>query len=76
MFPKDETPAQVAMKGLSSVQKSQLLVKAEEVGAHVTHGMTNPSLKLSIRKAVLMKHAPEPTDYMGFGKHGAMTYQQ
>ncbi|CAK0895531.1 unnamed protein product, partial [Prorocentrum cordatum] len=76
MFPKDETPAQVAMKGLSSMKKSQLLVKAEEVGAHVTHGMTNPSPKLSIRKAILMKHAPEPTDHMGFGKHGAMTYQQ
>ncbi|CAK0903376.1 unnamed protein product, partial [Prorocentrum cordatum] len=76
MFPKDETPVQVAMKGLSSMKKSQLLAKAEEVGAHVTQGMTNPSLKLSIRKAILMKHTPEPTDYMGFGKHGAMTYQQ
>eukprot|EP00959_Pyramimonas_sp_CCMP1952_P342738 7180166-Pyramimonas_sp.AAC.1 len=64
------------MKGLSSMKKSQLLAKAEEVGAHVTQGMTNPSLKLSIRKAILMKRTPEPTDYLGFGKHGAMTYQQ
>ncbi|CAK0870312.1 unnamed protein product [Prorocentrum cordatum] len=76
VFPKDETPAQVAMKGLSSMKKSQLLAKAEEVGAHVTQGMANPSLKLSIRKAILMKHTPGPTDYMGFGKHGAVTYQQ
>ncbi|CAK0829393.1 unnamed protein product, partial [Prorocentrum cordatum] len=76
MFPKDETPVQMAMKGLSSMKKSQLLAKAEEAGAHVTQGMTNPSLKLSIRKAILMKHTPEPTDYLGFGKHGAMTCQQ
>ncbi|CAK0871003.1 unnamed protein product, partial [Prorocentrum cordatum] len=76
MFPVNETPVQMAMKGLSSMKKSQLLAKAEEVGAHVTQGMTNPSLKLSIRKAILMKRTPEPTDYLGFGKHGAMTYQQ
>ena len=43
--------------------------------AHMTPKMTNASLKLSIRKAILQKHTPEANDYMGFGKHSAMTYQ-
>ena len=76
MFPKTETAAQKELKGLNSMKKAQLIAKAEEVGAHTTPGMTNPSLKISIRKAILLKAAPEPTDYMGFGKFGAMTYQQ
>ncbi|CAK0887957.1 unnamed protein product [Prorocentrum cordatum] len=76
MFPKAETAAQIEMKGLDSMKKAQLLAKATQVGAHATPGVTYPSLKLSIRKAILQRHAPEPTDYMGFGKHGALTYQQ
>ena len=76
MFPNAETAVQREMKGAHSMKKAQLLAKAEEVGAHTTPGMTNPSLKLAIRKAILQKNAPEPTDYMGFGKHGALTYQQ
>ncbi|CAK0796441.1 unnamed protein product [Prorocentrum cordatum] len=76
MFPKAETAAQIEMRGLNSMKTAQLLAKSAEVGAHVTPGMTNPSLKLSIRKAILQKHPPEPTDDMGFGKYGAVTYQQ
>ena len=76
MFPKTETAAQREMKGLNSMKKAQLIAKAEEVGAHMTPGMANPSLKISIRKAILLENAPEPTDYMGFVKFGALTYQQ
>ena len=76
MFPKDESAAQRELKGLGTMKKGQLLAKAEEVGAHTTPGMTKPSLKLAIRKAVTQKSEPEPTDILGFGKHGALTYQQ
>ena len=76
MFPKAKTAAQMQMKGLDSTKSAQLLAKATEIGAHTTPGMTKPSLKLSIRKAILQKHTPEANDYMGFGKYGAMTYQQ
>ena len=76
MFPQTETAVQRQMKGVHLMKKAQLLEKAEEVGAHTTPGMTNPSLKLAIRKAVTQKSEPEPTDIMGFGKHGALTYQQ
>eukprot|EP00959_Pyramimonas_sp_CCMP1952_P194079 4058561-Pyramimonas_sp.AAC.1 len=38
--------------------------------------MTNAAMKLEIRKAALMKTMPEPTDFLGFGKHGALTCQQ
>ena len=53
MFPTSETPAQADMKGLNSTKKAQLIAKAEEVRAHTTPNMTNASLKLSIRKAIL-----------------------
>ena len=76
LFPKNETAAQRAMKGISSMKKEQLIAKAAEVGAHTTPGMTNASLKLSIRQAVLMKSTPEPTDFMGFGKYSSLTYQE
>ena len=76
LFPKDETAAQKALKGLGTMKKAELVQKATEVGAHATANMTNASLRLLIRKAVLQKSKPEPTDYMGFGKHGALTYQQ
>lgn len=76
LFPKDESDAQKALKGISSMKKSELIQKAQDVGAHLTPGMTKPSITLSIRKAVLQKTKPEPTDYMGFGMHGAKTYHQ
>ena len=76
LFPKNETAAQKAVKGISSMKKAQLIEKATEVWAHTTPGMTNAALKLSIRKAVFQKPTPEPNDYMGLGKHGALTYQQ
>ena len=53
MSPTSETAAHAAMKGLNSMKKAQLIAKAAEVRAHTTPGMTNPSLKLSIRKAIL-----------------------
>ncbi|CAK0839942.1 unnamed protein product, partial [Prorocentrum cordatum] len=62
LFPRDESASQKAL--------------AEEVGAHRTPNMTNAAMKLEIRKAVLMKTKPEPTDFMGFGKHGALTCRQ
>ena len=76
MFPQTETAVQRQMKGVHLMKKAQLLEKAEEVGAHTTPGMTNPSLKIAIRKAILLKNVPEPTDLMGFAGLGPMTYQQ
>ena len=76
LFPLQETSAQKAMKGIGSMKKEQLIAKAKEVGAHITPNMTNASIKLSVRQAILQKSTPEPTDFMGFGKHGAMTYHQ
>eukprot|EP00959_Pyramimonas_sp_CCMP1952_P268171 5607080-Pyramimonas_sp.AAC.1 len=58
------------------MKKQELVQKAEKVGAHLAPNMTNAAMKLEIRKAVLMKTKPAPTDFMGFGKHGALTYQQ
>ncbi|CAK0832546.1 unnamed protein product [Prorocentrum cordatum] len=75
MILKAEAAAQIEMRGLDSM-KSQLLAKATEVGARATPGMANPSLKLSIRKAIIQRRAREPTDYMGFGKRGALTHRQ
>eukprot|EP00959_Pyramimonas_sp_CCMP1952_P308653 6460038-Pyramimonas_sp.AAC.1 len=58
------------------MKKQELVQKAEEVGVHLTPNMANAAMKLEIRKAVLMKTKSEPTDFMGFGRHGALTYQQ
>ncbi|CAK0848438.1 unnamed protein product [Prorocentrum cordatum] len=58
------------------ILKENIFPKTETAAQIEMKGMTNPSLKLSIRKAILQKRPPEPTDYMGFGKHGALTYQQ
>ncbi|CAK0792341.1 unnamed protein product, partial [Prorocentrum cordatum] len=76
LFPKAEGDSQKALKGVNNMKKPELVQKAEEVGAHLTPNMTKAAMKLEIRKAVLMKTKPEATDIMGFGKHGALTYQQ
>ena len=76
LFSDDESASQKSLKGLGSMRKPELIQKANDVGAHLAPGMTNASMKLAIRKAVLMKTKPEPSDYMGFGKHGALTYHQ
>ncbi|CAK0885734.1 unnamed protein product [Prorocentrum cordatum] len=68
--------AQTAAKGISSMRKTDLIEKATEIGARVAPNMTSASLKLAMRRAIPQETAPEPTDYMGFGKHGATTYQQ
>ena len=76
MFLKGRSAAQREMKGFNSLTKSQLIAKATELGADTTPYMTKPSLKLAIRQAILQKHAPESTDFMGFGEHSGLTYQQ
>ena len=76
LFPENETAAQKALKGISSMEKEQLSEKATEVGLHTTPGMTNAALKLAMCQAVLQEPTPEPTDYMGSGKHCALAYQQ
>ncbi|CAK0788217.1 unnamed protein product, partial [Prorocentrum cordatum] len=73
---RNETEARGAVGGISSMGKAELIEEATEVGAHVAPNMTSASLKLAIREAVRRKTATEPTDYVGFGKHGALTYRQ
>ncbi|CAK0873360.1 unnamed protein product [Prorocentrum cordatum] len=76
LFPKAESASLKTLKGISTMKKQELAQKAEEVGAHLAPNMTNAAMKLEIRKAALMKTMPEPTDFLGFGKHGALTCQQ
>eukprot|EP00959_Pyramimonas_sp_CCMP1952_P155725 3257185-Pyramimonas_sp.AAC.1 len=76
LFPRNEAEAQGAVKGISSMKKAERIGAATGVGAHIAPNIASAALELAMRKAVLQKTAPEPTDYMGFGKRGAMTYQQ
>ncbi|CAK0792580.1 unnamed protein product, partial [Prorocentrum cordatum] len=74
LFPRDESASQKILKGISAMKKQELAQKAEEVGAHLTPNMTKTAMKLEIRKAVLMKTKPAPTDFMDFGKHGVSSW--
>ena len=75
LLPEGKSSTQQALKGLSSMNKTELQAKAMEVGAHTTPHMSTGDLKLSIRKATLAANVPQGQDFLGFGKYGAKTYQ-
>jgi len=70
LFPEARKTVQI------SGNKKQLQARCQEMGVEFALSDTNAKLMTRIRDATTQKEAPKGTDYVEFGKHGGMTYQQ
>ena len=62
--------------GFAKMNKNQLAEKARQLQIPVSENHMRGHLIKIIREDLMQKSTPKGSDYLGFGKHGAKTYQE
>ena len=58
------------------MNRNQLAEKARQLQIPESENHTRGQLIKTIRKDLIQQSTPNDSDYLGFGKHGAKTYQE
>ena len=69
---EQETP----LLGFARMTRSQLADKARQLQIPVSETHTRGHLITMMREDLMQQSTPKGSDYLGFGKHGAKTYQE
>ena len=59
-----------------TARRSQLADKARQFQIPTSENHTKGQLVRTIREDLMLQATPKGPDYLGFGKHGAKTYQE
>ena len=62
--------------GFAKMNRNQLAEKARQLQIPVSENHTRGQLIKIIREDLIQQSTPKGSDYLGFGKHGAKTYQE
>ena len=60
----------------AKMKRSQLADKARQLQIPMSENQTRGHLIKSIREDLMQQSTPKGSDYLGFGEHGAKTYQE
>ena len=75
LFSKEEDKAKPLLR-FAKMNRSQQAGKARQLQTPLTENLTRGRLIKITREDLMQQATPKGSDYLGFGKHGATTYQE